>query len=254
MTDRRRFSHLEGPRPARPDADAPERSGVSVERIAGVERPGAGAPSAARGARTPTGAQLERFDPEPEPVIELADTDGRRPFTRCRRCGMDSNVFVTVCAGCGVGLDTAEQRAFDERFWSERAVAEERQAQAAAEREALRARADAELAEARRAMGESLAREVGERERRRLGGGWGPDGYQDGFDGTPLGLRLLRRISDPRWQWAALAGGLAVILGLIAHGYLASPRHRGPTLGLGLALLFALVVPWTGRSRWRRWW
>jgi hypothetical protein len=125
-------------------------------------------------ARPASGAELDRFGAEPPPKIELVETAaGDRPFTRCMRCGMDHHVLATGCSGCGARLDTAEQHAFNERLWARRQEEAEREARAAQELRDARARADAELAERRRAMGEELAREVGDRERRRLGmGGW----------------------------------------------------------------------------------
>lgn len=232
----RRFLHLERARPAGPTAEAPrELPDGTGERIAGVERPRAG-PAAAP--RTRTGARLERFDPEPEPGLELVDVDGRRPFIRCRRCGMDSNVFATACQGCGLDLDTPEQHEFDERFWIARQAESERDARDAAQREELRARAEAEDARARRAMGESIAREVGERERRRLGGGFGPAG--GGQEWSPLGMRLVRAlVPDPRWHIPvfSLAAGLAAVL----TGYGVHAGSALATIGGALALVALLV-------------
>jgi hypothetical protein len=252
MTDRRRFLHLERARPTQPGAPAPQPSGVSAGRFAGVEgsRPDAPGPAA-----SPTGAHLERFGAEREASLELADTDARRPFTRCARCGADSNAFLTACGACGASFATAEQQAFDERFWAERTAQAEAEASAAAERAAGRARAEADEAAARRAMGEAMAREIGEAERRRLGGGFGSsDGLGGGlFDSTPMGLRLLRALPGPAWQWGTAAALAVVIGGLVLHGLLTA--RRGPTLPLGLGLFMLLVVPWgAGRSRWRRWW
>jgi hypothetical protein len=167
----RRFLHLERPRGE--EADADPRAGTAG-RFAGVERPGRG-PDAQAG----SGASLERFGPEPDPSIELVEAGaGERPFTRCMRCGMDHHVFATECSGCGASLDTAPQHEFNERLWERRQEEAAREERAAAERKALQDRAEAEQSEARRAMGEELAREVGQRERRRLAselgwGGWG---------------------------------------------------------------------------------
>jgi hypothetical protein len=139
-----------------------------------VERP-ARRPDAQAG----SGASLERFGPDPDPSLELVESAaGERPFTRCMRCGMDHHLFATGCSGCGASLDTAAQHEFNERLWERRQEETVREERAAAERRALQDRAEAELSEARRAMGEELAREVGQRERRRLAselgsGGWG---------------------------------------------------------------------------------
>jgi hypothetical protein len=152
-------SRREAPRPA---AD-PE----TAERIEGLERP-APAPTAPAA----SGADLDRFaPPRQQAQVELqAADDARRPFTRCMRCGMDHNVHVTECTGCGASLDTAAQREFNDRLWRERQAERAAEERLEAEREALRTADAAELAVQRRAMGEALAREVGERERRRLDG------------------------------------------------------------------------------------
>jgi hypothetical protein len=235
----RRFLHLERARPERPGVDLDrEAPDATEDRIAALERPAVAAP----GARRPqTGAELGRFDPDPEPRLELVDAEGHRPFVRCRRCSADNNVFSTACGACGISLDTPEQHAFDERFFAGRQAEAEREARMTAERAELRARAEAEEARARRALGETIAREVGERERRRLGGwgGWGRAGGSGEWN--PLGLRLVRRIPDARWHVPvmSLASGLAACLA--AYGI-----HAGSLLllllgGGALALLLVHV-------------
>jgi len=181
----RRFLHIERSRAERAGGEA-EAAPATAERFETVERPGA------RDAEPPrsSGAELDRFGPEPAPTIELVDTAaGERPFTRCMRCGMDHNVFATECSGCTASLDTTAQREFNEQLWARRQEEAARDAAREAARRALRAGDDAELAASRRAMGEEIAREVGARERRRLddeldaaAGGWDPV------------LRLLRRL------------------------------------------------------------
>lgn len=232
----RRFLHLERARPGGPGAEpSREVPGGTEERFTGVERP---QPGPAAPSRPRTGARLERFGPEPEPTLELVDVDGSRPFIRCRRCGMDNNVFATACQGCGVSLDTPEQHDFDERFWTARQAEAEREAREAGERRELQARAEAEAARERRAMGEAMAREVGERERRRLDGWMGRGG--SGGEWSPLGLRLMRHlIPDERWQVAAMAlaaGSSAVLAGYGIH-------VRSAVLGIaGAAALVLLLV------------
>jgi hypothetical protein len=185
----RRFLHLERPRPAA-SAEAAEPAPARLGRFGGVARPGEkpGAPSS-------SGAELDRFGPEPEPRIDLVETEaGARPFTRCERCGMDHGVFATSCGGCGASLDTAAQREFNERLWARRQEEAAREAAAEAERRALRARAETEYAAARRGMAEELAREVGRRERARLDAELGR-GVDLGGAGRLLRrlLRVLRR-------------------------------------------------------------
>ncbi len=160
-----RFRRIERSRREAP-AEAPDPDGATAERIESLERP---APAPAVPAAS--GADLERFAPPAPTTIELLPEDAdRRPFTRCMRCGMDHNVLVTECTGCGASLDTPAQREFNDRLWRERQAERAEEARLHAEREAERSAAAAELAASRRAMGEALAREVGERERRRLAG------------------------------------------------------------------------------------
>lgn len=167
-----------------------------------------------RGAPATTGTDLDRFSAPPAPGIELVATDaGERPFTRCMRCEMDHHVLATECSGCGASLDTESQREFNERLWAAR------QEEAAAERRAGAARAAERAAEqertgvdpaSRRALGEALAREVGERERQRLA--------IEGFGGR---LRF--------WGEGALLWAVAVWLGRGLGALwrrLAGPRSR----------------------------
>ncbi len=227
-----RFLHLERQRSTSPDAaaEAEARTGTA-ERFEGVEQPGP-----APGAPRASGADLERFGPEPPPRIELLRSDAdAQPFTRCMDCGMDHGVFATQCTNCGARLDTAAQRAFNEQLWTKRREEAAGEAKAAAERRALADRSQAELDAARRAMGEVLAREVAARERLRLGsedGPWGGHG-SSAHTSTPLGLRLLRALPDWRWQLGAALGAVAVLGGLVALG--TAGRHP-------LALLAALVL------------
>jgi hypothetical protein len=245
MSSLRRFLRIEHPRSERPGGDDP--SPETAERFGDIQRPGP-APAGPRS----SGAELGRFGPDPEPGIELLETDAaERPFTRCMRCGMDHGVFATECSGCGARLDTEPQREFNERLWAKRQEDAAREERAEAERRAVAARAEAELAASRRAMGEELAREVGRRERERLGmdgglgGGWG--GLAGGGDGAPLGWRLLRALPDWRWRAGALASAVAVVGGLVALG------RAGHPLAL-LAAMLVVVVLAVPSWRVHRWW
>jgi hypothetical protein len=230
-----RFLHLERKRSGR--GAEPEPGGgadATAERFEGVQRPGRG-PSAPRA----SGADLDRFGPEPPPRIELLEAGAdAQPFTRCMRCGMDHGVFATVCTGCNASLDTAEQRAFNERLWARLREEAAREAQAAAERRSMQERAEADLARQRRAMGEELAREVGARERWRLGREGSRSG-ESGYVGPPLGLRLLNALPDWRWQLGAVAAAVALVGGLVAIA------RQGHPLALLAAILVVvlLVVP-----------
>ncbi len=241
MSRLRRFLRIERPRAGRPgDVDpSPE----TAERFEDSERPGP-----TPGAPRSSGADLGRFGPDPEPRIELLETDAAdRPFTRCMRCGMDHNVFATECSGCGARLDTEPQREFNDRLWAKRQEDAAREAAAEAERRAQAARAEAELSTARRAMGEELAREVGRRERMRLGVEDGLGGLDWGDDAAPLGWKLLRALPDWRWQLGALAAAIAAVGGLVAFGRAGHPV----ALFVAMLLVIVLAVP-----RWRvhRWW
>jgi hypothetical protein len=233
-----RFLHLERARAERPEEAEP--SAGTAERFEGVERPGP-SPEAPRS----SGADLDRFGPEPPPRVELLETaPGRQPFKRCMRCGMDHGVFATECSGCGASLDTPAQRAFNEALWAGRREEAAREDLATAELEAAQERARAELPAARRAMGEQLAREVADRERSRLGAGDGPwgGGWPSGDADSPLGLRLLRALPDWRWQLGAVLATLAVLGGLAAAGLAGHPFALLAAILLGILL----VVP-----RWR---
>jgi len=254
VADRSRFLHLERPRNGRAPEPEPAGADPTAERIEAVERPEEARPAAP----TSSGAQLDRFGPEPEPRIELLEAEGgRQPFTRCMRCGMDSNVFATECPGCGASLDTAPQRAFNERLWQERRAEAEREARAEAERRELQARASDEQAAAVRAAAEELAREVGDRERRRIAveeGRWGEvlGGLGGSRDPSPLGLRLLRALPGGWPRTAATALAVLAVLALLASGLAGGLEGwHGARLVLGIALALWLFVPpgWPGRWR-----
>lgn len=234
MTGRlRRFLHLERPRAAGEDGAGATAASARIEQ---VERPG-GAP----GAQRTSGARLDRFAAPPPRPLELdAPSPDRRPFTRCARCGSDHHVAVVECSGCGERLDTDAQRAFNERLWAERLADAEREARDLAALEARRAEAAEDAGAARRALGETLAREVGRRERERLG-------IADGWPGGgsleipprlfgPGGRWLLSRIPHP-----GARGGvaLAALLGppvLVGLGVVAPGPRTAPSL------LAALVI------------
>jgi hypothetical protein len=193
-----RFRRIER---SRREAPWPAADPETAERIEGLERPSP--PPAGPAA---SGADLDRFAPPPPAQVELAlADDARRPFTRCMRCGMDHNVLVTECAGCGASLDTPAQREFNDRLWRERQAERAAEERLEAEREALRTGDAERLAAERRALGEALAREVGERERRRLAReGVGEPGTIDAEDaiawvagGIAEGARRLWRFVFP---------------------------------------------------------
>jgi hypothetical protein len=186
----RRFLHIERRRTGAPGGSDTARPDTA-ERFESVERP---QPPAAT--QPASGADLERFGPEPPPPIELAGTAaGERPFTRCMGCGMDHHVLATECTGCGAPLDTEPQRAFNDRLWARRQEEAAREAAASEALRAARADADAEATRARRAMAETLAREVGERERRRLDAELGPSARKVAMPVADLVRRVWRTLS-----------------------------------------------------------
>jgi hypothetical protein len=190
-----RFLRIERSRSEAP-VEPVDPGGATAERFEGLEQPGH-----APGPPTASGADLDRFSMAPSPSIELASTDAaRRPFTRCMRCGMDHNVSVTECTGCGASLATPEQRDFNERLWGQRQAEKAAEDRMLAEREELRARDAVEQAAAQRAMGEALAREVGDRERQRLG--------REGLDAADWLLVAIASgfASAGRWVWRRISG------------------------------------------------
>ena len=264
---RRRFLQIERPRgPGGPDP-APADGGV--ERRFGAPghpptRPAAPPPAAAPApapAPVPSG-HVDRFRAAAEVPLEVADRDvEHQPFVRCCRCETDNTLYALRCTTCGAELHGDEQRTFNERLWEARRAQAGVEAQAEAERRANLEAAAQEAAEARRAMGESLARQVGEVERRRLAGepawgpgadagsggsGWGTTGVGDGLSGgQPFALRLLAAIPDPRWRVAAGVAAIAAPALL----FLAAPRA-----GLALGLLVVATFLPGGWHRRRRWW
>ena len=249
----RRFEHLERPRKDGPDGD--ERPSAAG-RFEGVEaehqgRPAPGVPASSR----------DRFAPPRErPPDVAAPADDEQPFTRCLRCETDNSRFAGACASCGADLRTAEQREFNAGLWARRRKEREDLERENDALRAARAEAEAESARARRQAAEEMAREVGERERARLGGagGWGdawggrpprdPDAPWGGAgDPTPVGLRLLRRIRNPLWRLLAVGGlVLAAVLAL------ALARVNPVALVVVVSILVGLFTP-RGRGR-RRWW
>lgn len=249
----RRFEHLERPRRDGPDGDerpsaAGRFEGVEAERREG---PAPGVPASSR----------ERFAPPRERPPDLAaPAEEEQPFTRCLRCETDNSRFAAACTSCGADLRTEEQREFNAGLWAGRRKEREELERENAAIRASRAEAEAESARARRQAAEEMAREVGERERERLGGGggwgdpWGgrpPHGADGPYGGrgdpTPVGIRLLRLIRSPLWRLLAIGGlVLLVVLGL------ALARVNPVALVVVVSVLVGLFTP---RGRWRRrWW
>jgi hypothetical protein len=182
----------------------------------------------AAASQAPALGSPERFSPEPpleeRPLRVLQDDV--MPFVRCCVCRADSHVAALTCPNCGSDLGTPVQRAFNQalaRDYQQRRVEEEEDAD---EVRAARARADREAREAQRQALDSLLR--------MKRGQAGIPGRTDGD--PPIGLRLARRIHNPRLRLAALVSGAAAPLALIVGG--------APQVGLPLlALVAAAFAP-----------
>jgi hypothetical protein len=157
--------------------------------------------------------------PEERPLRVLADD--AVPFVRCCVCRADSHVAARTCPNCGSDLATPVQRAFNRalaRDYQQRRAEEE---EVADEVRAARTQADREAREAaQQALDALLRMERGE----------------PAVPGTtdrdpPIGLRLARRIRDPRLRLAALASAGLAPLALILGG--------APQVGLPLLLVVA---------------
>lgn len=230
----RRFLLLERPRADR--GGAPDAPGASAARVKGVERAG---PSPREGVAQ---GHLDRFRPAPERSLELdLRGDESQPFVRCMRCETDHGRGAAVCSTCGADLDSPEQRDFNERLWQARRSERKEEAAAAARREAERRVESEAVLRARRQLGETLAREVGDLERRRieadaardaLGGALG-----GGSGGTrPLLFRILGALPDWRWQVGAILAAVGAVAALVAFG------RAGHPFALVLAAVVAVLL------------
>lgn len=242
MTKHARFLHIERSRsdPAR-DEDAPASQAADRARLAAVL--GAAPPSIPPSgleldvdpeARAGDGSARDRPDrpeipgsaaPETDAVELPIEAEGTRgqPFARCARCGADSSIHAIRCDNCAAPLDTAEQRAFNEKLWDARLREQERERAALAELAAIRE-------ENRRAALRPLP---------------DPDmppppellePLDAGGDG-PFLLEALGALQKPKWRW--IVGGLVVALPLFLVT-LGGPILK--KLGWGVALLLVLSM------------
>jgi len=138
----RRFLRLEPPRRVG-DPTPPVPSEDRVWRFWSIRR------SRKPWQRSATGGNPERFGPEHVPPAEVVGSDGGLPaVARCRRCGREAGVLEPRCRGCDADLDSAEQRAFNERWWRERQAEADRRTAVERERRELQARSWREAAQA----------------------------------------------------------------------------------------------------------
>jgi hypothetical protein len=193
------------------------------ERFLRVEKakPTPPAPAASRGVP-------QRFGEEPPPEerpLRVLEHEGM-PFVRCCVCRFDNHLTATRCQNCGDALSSPVQRAFNEALSRSQA---EQSARDRAEADVVHAaRRDAEAREAqRRALDHLMDMDALRRGVPRTGSA----------DEPSWGLRLARRIRDPRLRLAALVG--AALLPLVLM--MAAPASSG-WFEIGLLLAALLVV------------
>jgi len=188
-----RFQRLERSRP-RTSAPRPETG----DRFQAIEPP-APMPDIHAG-------RLQRFAPPVEAPLELLPRSEAQPFVRCPVCRVDSPLGSRRCP-CGTALDTLEAVAFNTALWDahrEEIGRHEADRQRTREEELEAAR---RLQQERRALGESLAREIAARE------GRGPSGIPSRTAVALLVLGVLALVLLPR---GPLARGLfAFLLGAV---------------------------------------
>jgi hypothetical protein len=223
-----RFLKLERPRPRR---EAPGTGPAARERFA---QPSGAVPTAEPTAPSGSGAETDRFAPAAEPAARsigvLAD-DGGQPFIRCRNCRTDNHVTATRCSFCEASLTTPPQRAYNEALWAQRAA---ENAELQSHVQALQASRQAADEEARQAVLRSHTFELET---------WG----QERENEPPLGVRLARRIRDPRIRLAVLIVIGAVPLYLVFFG-----GRDGRFIGYILSLFVGFLFSPRNLRRWLR--
>lgn len=152
-----------------------------------------------------------------------------QPFVRCARCGADSAIHAAVCANCGERLDTAEQRAHNDRVWEAQRREKER------ERAALEGMAAARYQSAKQAARPLPGAEIAPP----------PELLEPLDESGPALFATLRLLRKPLWRWVAGALVTALPLLLVTLG--------GPILSrIGWILLVLLVLSLLPRraARW----
>ena len=213
-----RFLKLERPRRPR---EAPGSGPAARERFA---QPSGAIPAEPAAAPSGSGAETDRFalPAEPEKRIGLLADDGGQPFIRCRNCRTDNHVTATRCSFCEASLTTPPQRAYNDALWAQHAA---EKAELQSHVQALEASRQAADVEARQAILRSHTFELETWE-------------QEREDEPPLGLRLARRIRDPRLRLAALIviGALPLYLVFFCEG---DAQAAGYLLSLVIGFLFS---------------
>ena len=165
--------------------------------------------------------------------IETAGA-AEQPFTRCPVCEADNTRFAVKCINCQSRLDTEEVHAWNVTFWRQRQV------MAAAQPK------PPEVVEQNRLLGESIAREVAEHERLRLG-------WSGMYDSTPIGMRLLELIPNQNVRFGVAMGMVATFFGAGTLAYVERNHPVLQTVAIVIAVgLLVLFTPNRRRGRWRR--
>jgi hypothetical protein len=174
----------------------------------------------------------ERRAAQVESGIEVETSDAaEQPFLRCPVCEADNTKFAVDCTNCQTRLDTEEVRAWNVKFWRQRQAASTEPPPAA-------------VMEQNRVPGESMAREVAEHERPRLG-------WTGSSDSTPLGMRLLQMIPNQNLRFGVAMGMVATFFGAGTVAYVARHHPVLQTVGIVVAAgLLALFMP-NRRRDWR---
>jgi transcriptional regulator NrdR family protein len=167
----------------------------------------------------PPGAGLsaDRFqDSGPGENLELAPArPGDQPFIRCAHCEADHGAQAQVCTQCGRDLTTAEQREFNEALWARRKKeAEEQSSELNRFREEAH-QLETQQAAQRRAVAESMAREVAAQTRWRLENEERQERGRHGAGGLDIVGAVLDRLSA-RGRLVAFAFALGIPVLLLA--------------------------------------
>ena len=244
MTKHARFLHIERGSPDEaPESEAADRARIAaVIAAAPVSAPPAqielAEEAAAGDGREPdwSARAARMIDAPPEAgaggidvAIDVVRPEGQ-PFVRCARCGADSSIHAKSCENCAAPLDTAEQRAFNDRLWDVQQGRSER------ERAALAQMAEARVEHARNAY--RPLPDPGIKPPPEL-----LEPLDDG--GGPIVLGALLALREPKWRW--IAGALVVGLPLLLV------TLGGPILGkLGWILVTLFFLGMLPRSVGRR--
>ncbi len=216
-----RFLRLERPRRPREEAGPAPAARERFEH-AGPAVHAAEAPAGPSG----SGAEMGRFAAEPVPEerpIAVLEDDGGQPFIRCRQCRTDNHLTATKCSFCEATLTNAAQRAYNESLWRQQTADT---AELQQHVRALEASRQAAEEEARQALRLSHTFELQT---------WG----QERENQPAPGVRLARRIRDPRIRLAVLIAVGVVPLYLVFFGGSVDARMLGYLLALVVGFLFS---------------